>query len=150
MCKLLASAMPSFNLSLLSLLLLFQHHVLYVSSASPPCNDPATTGRDPSCWSTLGVSQYLQNWTTQHYPPSTAARLPPDKIVCQASEFWSQCFLRIMDGQPYLSTAQDCLTLNSGSCKPPNMLPFGAEDWYIVFAIYGEPRAMFSLPLGKR
>lgn len=94
------------------------------SSSTPNCTDvSSSTGATyPSCWDTLGMTQWMFNW---NFTTTT----------CQPGEIWSTCFLRLAYG----SAGYDCSTLGSLNCSAPRLggPVTDAHVFYGAYNIYG-------------
>ena len=86
---------------------LTQHH----ARAQPTVNCTNLSANfDSSCWTTLGISDYLLNWNKTR--PTCAGNSDNTDNCCQSDEPWSTCFLRFAYGQP----GQDCTQLDAQRC----------------------------------
>jgi len=99
---------------------------------SPDCNSPGgIRGIDPSCWNTLGMTAYTQNWWKAH------------QASCGSIPF-STCFLDTLK----LGT-HDCTGVKPGACPAPdpNANNITARDFYILYNIYAINQVFNSLYL---
>ncbi|KAL8657089.1 MAG: hypothetical protein Q9226_002264 [Calogaya cf. arnoldii] len=107
------------------------------SATSGLCSNAATNGTSADCWTTLGMSKFLANWTEETVMPGAPMI---GTIVCRPTEAWAQCFIRFAYGQQRLTAApMDCVSLKSTSCSPPSkqmMKPTSVEYWYGTHAVY--------------
>lgn len=96
---------------------------------------------DSSCWTTLGLSRYLE------YPETgwifTTPKCTEDQggaNCCKPDQPWSTCYLRLAHGYP----GQDCSEINSQACTWDATLAvdprIAAEVRYVIRNIY----SMFS------
>jgi hypothetical protein len=87
---------------------------------SEPCNNPSVSGVDPSCWDTLGMTQYTQTWYAAH------------KDICDTPSNFSSCFWEIQ-----ALSSMDCTAIEPSACSFPMSKNFTAKDFYIAYNIYG-------------
>ena len=131
--------------------------------AAVNCHD-VTTGLDPSCWATLNMTGWMNDWATYSAPkggfglaPDTSADSSASSAgtfasggdtgyrkrapaVCNAGELWSTCFLRLGLGK----TGEDCSKLSNGaSCPAPStrVAPHTPQIFYGIQNIYGNTLA---------
>ena len=88
------------------------------------CNDPST-GLDSTCWDTLQLTSWLQNWNKT-------------TTTCNKGEVWTNCFIRLANKNP----GTDCSVIGGNGCGPPsNNLPVAQsiepEVYYILYNIFG-------------
>ncbi len=91
------------------------------------CNVPAN-GLDASCWITLGISAYLQNWTTS-YMPTCAGTSHSD---------FASCFQHYVNGSV---PNQNCSINAPSGCSLPSDVnakgdSISPTDYYILWNIY--------------
>lgn len=92
-------------------------------------------GFDPSCWSVLGLSKYLDNWN-KTTPVCTANN---GNGCCNPDELWSNCFIRLATNG--LRT-DDCSIINKACASEPTYAEeqvtsvIAPEVYYIVHSIY--------------
>ncbi|KAL8993966.1 MAG: hypothetical protein Q9169_005956 [Polycauliona sp. 2 TL-2023] len=67
-----------------------------------PCSDPEASGPSAACWATLGMDNFLANWTTETVMPGAPLI---GTIVCRPTENWAQCFIRFAYGHQNLGGA---------------------------------------------
>ena len=92
-------------------------------------------GFDSSCWSTLGLSDYLDNWnkTTPICTPNNGDG------CCNPDELWSNCFVRLATNG--LRT-DDCSIINKACATEPTYAEeqvasaIAPEVYYLVHNIY--------------
>jgi len=99
---------------------------------SPDCNSPGgIRGIDPSCWKTLDMTVYTQNWWKTH------------QATCGSVPF-STCFLDLLK----LGT-HDCTGVKPGACPAPdpNANNITAQDFHILYNIYAINQVFISLYL---
>ena len=89
------------------------------------CSDPGgIEPLNPHCWNSLGVSQYLTNWSATYGKG------------CQPGISFAQCFLEVLNlGQ------LDCIGITSGTCPPPSWIQYSTynisvQDFYVAYSIY--------------
>ena len=89
------------------------------------CSNPSH-GLDSICWQTLNLTGYVNDWWAAN------------GAGCDELGF-GQCFLDAMG-----LASMSCSEVNINSCPAPSATNLTAEDFYIVYAIYGKP------PLAKK
>lgn len=110
-------------------------------AAAPTCSGDSTIPYDQSCWDTLQLSAWLDNWNKT--TPTCSASGGNGSECCgpanNPSEPWTTCFLRLALG----NSDYDCSQINSQACGldgfqlNPNYLPSQkAQVRYIVRNIY--------------
>ena len=94
------------------------------NSSTPNCTDlSSSTGATyPSCWDTLGMFEWMFNWSHSNN-------------TCEPAEIWSTCFLRLAYG----SAGYECSTLGSANCTAPTLggPVTDAQVFYGALNIYG-------------
>ena len=93
------------------------------------CQNPGgLNGIASSCWDTLGMTQYTQDWWTKN------------SAACAGLGF-STCFLELHN----LGT-RDCTGIKPGACPVPDAPKNGsAQDFYILYNIYSINQVFNSL-----
>lgn len=91
-----------------------------LNTGSGQCNTPSVGGVDPSCWDTLGMTQYTQTWWAAH------------KDKCDTTSNFSSCFWEVQG-----LAAMDCTAIQPSACSFPISKNFTAKDFYIAYNIYG-------------
>lgn len=105
------------------------------------CDDLSATA-DPSCWSKLGVSNYLMtNWTST---ARTCTGSTDDALCCAETELWANCFIRLAMGPPDglddSSSDADihCDQIGNAACTSDfiiKVIDYPAQARYVVIAI---------------
>ncbi|KAL8934671.1 MAG: hypothetical protein Q9216_005791 [Gyalolechia sp. 2 TL-2023] len=108
-----------------------------IQTASDACTDPSTAGMTSSCWTALGMDDFLSNWTDKSMisnPPMIGT------LVCRPREAWASCFVRFAYGQQKQpGPPMDCVTFGSQTCQSPSVMPVkpsSPQYWYGAYAIY--------------
>ena len=104
--------------------------------AEPNCGDPAAIFYS-ACWSSLGISDYLDNPATgwNHTTPVC----DDSTRCCVPDEAWSTCFLRLGRGL----SGEDCTSMGNDNCKwneemSTTLAPsIYAQVRYVLKSIYG-------------
>lgn len=108
----------------------------------PQCGNPAAVFVS-SCWTTLGISDYLENTETgwNHTIPVCS----DSTKCCLLNEAWTTCYLRLGRGV----AGEDCTTMDDSQCKWNGEISSSldpkiyAQVRYVMKSIYGV-HAFFS------
>ena len=84
-----------------------------------------TAQRNVACWESLKIAEYLTNW--QKTTPDCSVSRGSGADCCRppAVETWSQCYLRLTDGD---GGGYNCNDLSGQSCRISNLLPGDRVD----------------------
>ena len=125
---------PSSSYSLLFIAASYILHPQYVvgtplaARQAPDCMHPGNLGGiDPSCWDTLGMTQYTKDWVAD--PKNACGNIP-----------FAACFL----GKHGLSNS-NCDGIKDGVCINPSTQGLSAQDWYIAYNIFTINQVFSSL-----
>ena len=107
-----------------------QKAVAACENLTPPISDDGTTTTistfpDPSCWDTLGMTDWMTNWNAS-------------TTVCQADEPWGTCFMRLTyEGNRTASYDCDDLTRPKNCTQPvsTNVVKGPAEIFYGAYSV---------------
>ena len=110
-----------------------------IASGGIDCTDPHAQ-EDPSCWNTLGLTDFLYNWN-QSTPTCPGLNT---SACCVDGEAWSTCFLRFSQASAGAScyNIPDCVNDDEGLSEdlPQEDLP---KYRYVVYNIQGT--SMFTI-----
>ncbi|KAI4105884.1 MAG: hypothetical protein LQ339_003202 [Xanthoria mediterranea] len=84
-----------------------------------------TAQRNVACWESLKIAEYLTNWQKTTPDCSISGGSGADCCRPPALETWSQCYLRLTDGD---GGGYNCNDLNGQNCQISNLVPGDQVD----------------------